>query len=250
MVAKAERRQMNREAYAAQRRSTRELTATQKVAQREANRIAHAEKQVKKTELTVVEKLAERQEVYDWAMTEFERNKGPARINPETETTYSKELALTILNDLACGMTLRQVCKERSLNQSVVYSWVLDNKDGFGGAYARARELQSESWADYIVEVADEAIPTEGMYDDEGAANRIRHANLKIAARQWLMGKNHVKRFGQHPETAGEVDAARALAPVENDLVGEEAKRAIEEFAATRPGGANEFRMVPVRPKG
>ena len=100
------------------------------------------------------------------------------------KSTYTQEIADTICERIAGGETLRGICRDEGMPDKVtVLRWLRLHED-FRTHYTRAREDQADSWADEIVEIADERHP-------EDAAR----ARLMIDARKWLMGKSDPKKY-------------------------------------------------------
>ena len=58
--------------------------------------------------------------------------------------------------------------------------------------YARARELQSEAFAD----MNDDLLLAPLDYAADGSHVELAHRKAIVDNRRWLMGKNHVRRFG------------------------------------------------------
>lgn len=64
---------------------------------------------------------------------------------------------LAVLERVAAGETLEAVCKSdhRLPGSSSIRAWVRDDRDGLAAVYRAACEMQAHSWADEIVEIAD-----------------------------------------------------------------------------------------------
>jgi len=63
-------------------------------------------------------------------------------------SSYTETFADEICRRIAEGETLKQICRDEDMPaRSTVQKWVLDDVQGFSGKYARAREIQLESWA-------------------------------------------------------------------------------------------------------
>lgn len=99
---------------------------------------------------------------------------------------YSEELAAEICRRLMEGESLRQICEDDAMpTRTTVHDW-LANKDDFSVQYARARELQADTYADDIIAEADKA------NDKDSAAA----AKVKVDARKWVASKLKPKRYG------------------------------------------------------
>lgn len=114
--------------------------------------------------------------------------------HPGRPLEYTDEIAEEILSLVSRGETLKGACRQLDLCETTVRRWIVNDRGanpsadppvaGIGLRYARARELQAEAWADDIVEIADSAIVDSAV------------PKLRIDTRKWLMGKNHMRRFG------------------------------------------------------
>src|SRR5690348_18282660 len=70
---------------------------------------------------------------------------------------YDASLIDEILKRLAAGETLRQICRRTGMpRESTFRGWVLNNVNGLGERYARARDLGLDSMVDEMLEIADD----------------------------------------------------------------------------------------------
>ncbi len=70
---------------------------------------------------------------------------------------YSEEMAAEICERLAAGEALIKITRDPHLPfHSTVYSWVIDDLEGFASRYARAREIQAEMIAEEIESISDD----------------------------------------------------------------------------------------------
>ena len=102
------------------------------------------------------------------------------------QTSFTSDLAERICSEMAKGRYLNAICKELQIPESNVRFWAVQNKDGFAAMYARAREAQTEAWADEINDIADSA-------DD---ATNVQTARLRVDTKKWLMARIAPKRYG------------------------------------------------------
>lgn len=120
--------------------------------------------------------------------------------NGRPEDTYSPPLAAEICRRLAEGETLTAVCQDVGIARQTVYTWVLDNHEGFADTYARARHLMALGWADDLDEIArdrrgDFVLDAEGKMVPD--VEHIMRSRLRIDTRKWLLGKVLPKVFGE-----------------------------------------------------
>lgn len=132
-------------------------------------------------------------------------------------TSYTPELASDILQRLADGQTLREICRmEGYPPESTVRTWVLDDREGFAARYVLARELQAETWADEIVSIADDAT-NDWMKRQDGTTapdyEHIQRSRLRVDTRKWLLSKMKPGTYGEKVHHAG-ADGGKIAAEV------------------------------------
>lgn len=120
-------------------------------------------------------------------------------------TAYTPELATAICEQIADGLSLRQICvKDGMPSQSMVFRWLAQpDRVGFREQYARAREAQADKLADEILEIADE---TEGDFIGKELGDgtvvevvdheHIQRSKLRVDARKWKAAKLAPKKYG------------------------------------------------------
>lgn len=121
---------------------------------------------------------------------------------------YTSETAHLICSRLAEGESLRSICREDDMpDKSTVLRW-LDAHPAFRDQYARAREVQADTLADEILEIADDArndwMQRNHGEDDPGwVANgeNIQRSRLRVDSRKWLASKLQPKKYGERLST-------------------------------------------------
>ena len=117
---------------------------------------------------------------------------------------YSEEKTDAICIRLAMGESLKRICEDADMpSQPTVYAWLLKHEE-FLKKYARAREMQSETGVDEILEIADDGTNdwmerknADGAvigWQENGEA--LRRSQLRIDARKWMAGKLRPKVYG------------------------------------------------------
>jgi hypothetical protein len=92
---------------------------------------------------------------------------------------------------MAQGETLTNICRDPDMPAwTTVHHWKRAD-ESFRQALARAREQQAEVWADEIVSISDDDLPTH---------EAIGRARLRMQSRQWLAGKFN-PQFADKPTT-------------------------------------------------
>jgi hypothetical protein len=146
-------------------------------------------------------------------------------------TAYTPELADRILDGLADGRTLLDVCDDEGMPAArTVHRWAIDDVEGFAARIREAREIGCHHLADETIAIADNGrndwmarrrangTPQERA---EFIVDRecVRRSALRIEARQWLVAKRMPQVYGARPEpeaqpAAGEDLKTAALAEV------------------------------------
>lgn len=118
-------------------------------------------------------------------------------------TEYTPEIADEICSLLACGRTLRDICRDDGMPpESTVRQWALDDREGFSARYAQAREIGYHSMADETLEIADDAsndwMETNGDDSEGWKANgeHIQRSRLRVDTRKWMLSKVLPKVYG------------------------------------------------------
>jgi hypothetical protein len=146
-------------------------------------------------------------------------------------TAYTAELAQRILDGLADGRTLLDVCDDAGMPAArTVHRWGINDVEGFAARVREAREIGCHHLAEETVAIADDgrndwmarrranATPEERA---EFIVDRecVRRSGLRIEARQWLVAKRMPQVYGPRPEpeappATGEDLKSAALAEV------------------------------------
>lgn len=138
---------------------------------------------------------------------------------PATPVRYSAALAERICERLAGGESLRAICSDTGMPKAdTVLQWARDDKEGFAGQYARAREIGYLLLADEIISIADTPkIGTKTVTKEWGLetteADMIEHRRLQVDTRKWMLAKMLPKVYGdkQQVEHSGSIDIASTL---------------------------------------
>jgi len=107
---------------------------------------------------------------------------------------YNEEFANKICDLIAKGESLSAICRRDDMPViSTVFKWLNDFEE-FSDRYARAKQEQSELFADEIVHIADTEIDPQ-------------RARVRIDARKWVAAKLKPKKYGEriHNEISGEI---------------------------------------------
>jgi hypothetical protein len=127
---------------------------------------------------------------------------------------FSPELAEHICAELACGRSLRSICRADDMPAlRTIFYWLRTNPD-FLHQYEMAKVESADALIEEILDIADDA---SGDYieDDEGNrkfnSENVQRSRLRVDARKWIASKLKPKRWGER------VDMNHGLQP-ENPL--------------------------------
>lgn len=117
---------------------------------------------------------------------------------------YSAELADLICERLAEGESLRAICQDDNFpGKATVFRWLAAHEE-FRDQYAHAREAQSDTLFDEILDIADDAsndwMQRHGKdgspaWAENGEA--MARSKLRVDARKWMVGKLQPKKYGE-----------------------------------------------------
>lgn len=118
----------------------------------------------------------------------------------KTPVQYTPELADAICERLAGGETLRAICRDEGMPDGrTVRRWALEDVQGFGAMYERARLIGYLGMADEIIDLADDRtadtiVDGEGIRRPDHAA--VQRSRLQVDTRKWMLSKCLPKVFG------------------------------------------------------
>jgi hypothetical protein len=142
-------------------------------------------------------------------------------------SSFTQEIADRICERLVAGESLRAICSDDDMPAiSTVLRWIPANP-AFREQYAHARELQAETFADEINDIADD-----GSNDWMEKRNRdgdvigyvvngeaVQRSKLRVDARKWIASKLYPKKYGDKIETTLQGPDGGAIAvKTEHDL--------------------------------
>jgi hypothetical protein len=121
-------------------------------------------------------------------------------------TDYNKKTAKEICRRLIEGESLRSITRDDSMPCiKTVYNW-MQQYDEFLQQYCQARDEQIETYADEIIEIADDArndfVEKEGRngtyiaFDNE----HVLRSRLRIDTRKWIAERMKPKKYGAKTE--------------------------------------------------
>lgn len=114
-------------------------------------------------------------------------------------TTYTQELADSICEQLAMGISMRSIAKDPAFPaMSSMFKWLREHKD-FSEQYARAKQESADAMAEDILDISDDGT-NDYMETDDGKlqynGDSVQRAKLRVDTRKWLMAKMKPKKYG------------------------------------------------------
>jgi hypothetical protein len=131
-------------------------------------------------------------------------------------TIYTEELGLAVCTHIANGLSLRSIEKIEGMpTKTTVLNWALQDRDGFLTIYAHARELQLESEADEINDIADDGV-NDWMEREQANGEKkvvyvrdsVDRSKLRVETRKWRLTKLQPQKYGDKLEATHKGDAA------------------------------------------
>lgn len=122
-------------------------------------------------------------------------------------TIFTQELADSICERLACGESMRSVCRDDDMPAiSTVFKWMRE-KDGFSEQYDRAKEESADALTEDMLYIADneaqnpvlvDGVPLEidGKIVKATDSASVAHARLRVDTRKWAASKLKPKKYG------------------------------------------------------
>jgi len=102
---------------------------------------------------------------------------------------FREDIASHICSEIASGRSLRSICDDEGMpDKATIFRW-LSKHEAFRDQYVRAQEDRAAALAEDILEIA-----------DEGNAEDVQRAKLRVDARKWLMSKMAPKKYGDKQE--------------------------------------------------
>lgn len=118
-------------------------------------------------------------------------------------TTYSKDLADKICEQLASGDSMRTVCKADEMPaMSTVFKWIREIPE-FSKQYVKAKEEAADALAEEMMDIADDAsndwMAKHGKDTQESwqlNGEHVQRSRLRIDTRKWIASKLKPKKYG------------------------------------------------------
>lgn len=159
--------------------------------------------------------------------------KAPAARKPGRPTTYTPEIADRICAELACGSSMRTVCKGEDMPaMSTVFLWLRTHKE-FSERYAQAKAEAADALVEEMLDIADDGT-NDWMetHDKDGNAGyklngeNVQRSRLRVDTRKWIASKLKPKKYGDRIDVDHGVQEDNPLASLFAQLAGKTLKPA------------------------
>jgi hypothetical protein len=130
-----------------------------------------------------------------------------------TPSVYTPELAEEICARLSTGESLKSICRDPGMPPfATVQGWARTNHCGFTALYNCARELQAQTFADELIDIADDGTNDWVRRENQRGGvsyvvdkEHIARSRLRFEARQWVISKILPSRLHEalRPRQAG-----------------------------------------------
>jgi hypothetical protein len=116
---------------------------------------------------------------------------------------YTAKIATKILERIAAGESLRNICKEPGMPSfRSVLSWAGENKDGFRDKYAFAMDIRAQWIHEEMLEIADNIEPGKRVKKNAKGTevtigDMVERSKLRVDTRKWILARMSPKRYGE-----------------------------------------------------
>ncbi len=101
---------------------------------------------------------------------------------------------------MADGISTPKIADQLKIGEATIYAWIIDDYEGFGKRYARAKHIVALRWADEISDIADHK-RDDYVVNEEGKMvldmEAVARSRLRIDTRKWLLSKVLPKVYGE-----------------------------------------------------
>jgi hypothetical protein len=174
------------------------------------------------------------------AMRESKNSAPNARKKRGPKSRYTPELAERICSELACGKSLRTVCKKPGTPpRGTIFSWLRTNPD-FRELYDRAKAESADAIFEEILDIADDG-RNDWMetFNEKGESigwklngEAVQRSRVRIDARKWIVSKLLPRKYGDKLDLNHGVQPddplAKLIQAVQGRTLGPVPTRAIE----------------------
>jgi hypothetical protein len=112
---------------------------------------------------------------------------------------FTKELAVSVCERIACGESLRAIARDIDIPPSTLVGWFVDDVEGVFKHYARARQIQAEGFFEELCDIADDGhndwMERNGYTVPDQEA--IQRSKLRVDTRKWILARMDSNRYAE-----------------------------------------------------
>lgn len=113
---------------------------------------------------------------------------------------YNKDAADVIIETLSTTTQgLRRICKDIGISTRTVYDWIVEDFEGFGQRYTRAKQIQADLAVEDAYDIADDT-SKDTVLDEWGNPRENKEwtnrSRLRVDLRKWHASKLAPKVYG------------------------------------------------------
>ena len=129
------------------------------------------------------------------------------------KTTYTKEIADSICEQLSVGVPLREICRQDGYPKwRTVYDWLAKDEE-FATRFAHARDVGHEALAQECLDIADNAENDWMLRENKDGSEswqlngeHVQRSKLRIETRLKLLAKWNPKKYGDKVTHSGDAE--------------------------------------------
>jgi hypothetical protein len=131
----------------------------------------------------------------------------PAQTEPKKvgrPTAWTEDLQDRICAELACGKSVRTICKRDDMpGMETIFRWLRENPE-FREQYARAKTEAADALVEEMLDIADDGRNDwMEVHDKDGACvgykvngEHVQRSRLRLDTRKWIAAKLKPKKYG------------------------------------------------------
>ena len=143
-------------------------------------------------------------------------------------SVWTQSLQDRICAKLACGKSVRTICKSADMpGMETIFRWLRENPD-FREQYARAKAEAADALVEEMLDIADDGTNDwMEIHDKDGACvgykingEHVQRSRLRLDTRKWIAAKLKPKKYGDQLDLNHGVKPDNPLADLINSIQG------------------------------
>lgn len=147
---------------------------------------------------------------------------------PGRPSSYTQELADHICAELACGLSMRTVCKADDMpDMTTVFRWLRTNEE-FRQQYTQAKAEAADALVEEMLDISDDGTNDwMEVHDKDGECvgykvngEHVQRSRLRVETRKWIAAKLKPKLYGERVDLNHGVEEENPLAAILKQVSG------------------------------